>query len=162
MSQISSTHILLRAVEPSDLDPFFDHQRDPEACHMAAFTRANPGDRQAFDAHWQKILHDPDIDNWTIEHAGQVVGHVSSFVYDSEREITYWIDRAHWGKGLATSALQTYLKQQPRRPLYARAAADNHGSRRVLEKCGFQVIGEDQGFAEARGQEIPEFIFRLD
>jgi hypothetical protein len=32
----------------------------------------------------------------------------------------------------------------------------------VLEKNGFAVIGEDKGFADARGEEIEEFILRLD
>ena len=32
---------------------------------------------------------------------------------------------------------------------------------RVLAKCGFEVTGEDIGFANARGQEIEEFVLRL-
>ncbi|MGY3201486.1 GNAT family N-acetyltransferase [Streptomyces sp. TE5632] len=44
----------------------------------------------------------------------------------------------------------------------ARAAADNTGSVRVLEKCGFEVVGEDRGFANARGAEIDELVLRLD
>ena len=48
------------------------------------------------------------------------------------------------------------------RPLYARAAKDNIGSRRVLEKCGFVVIGEDKGYAHARGMETEEVVLRLN
>ena len=48
------------------------------------------------------------------------------------------------------------------RPLYARAAKDNIGSRRVLEKCGFAVVGEDKGYAHVRGEEIEEVVLRLD
>ena len=47
-------------------------------------------------------------------------------------------------------------------PLYARAAKDNIGSRRVLEKCGFAVVGEDTGYAHARGVETEEVVLRLD
>jgi hypothetical protein len=32
----------------------------------------------------------------------------------------------------------------------------------VLEKCGFERIGVDRGFAQARGEEIEETILRLD
>jgi RimJ/RimL family protein N-acetyltransferase len=39
---------------------------------------------------------------------------------------------------------------------------DNIRSRRVLEKNGFVVVGEDTGFANARGAEVKEFILRLD
>jgi RimJ/RimL family protein N-acetyltransferase len=48
------------------------------------------------------------------------------------------------------------------RPLYARVVKDNIASLRVLEKCGFARIGEDKGFANARGEEVEEFILRLD
>ena len=164
MPQFTDLPIVLRRVVPADLDVFFEHQRDPEACQMAAFTRPDPENREGFDRYWQRNLNNPENDHWTIELASdhQVVGHVLSYVMEGDREMSYWIDRAHWGKGIATLALQEYLKKQPLRPLFARAAADNHGSIRVLEKCGFQEIGEDQGFAEARGQEITEKIFRLD
>jgi len=78
------------------------------------------------------------------------------------REVTYWIDRAYWGRGIATAALRALLAAAPERPLYARAAADNAGSLRVLEKCGFRVSGHDRGYANARGAEIDEVVLTLD
>lgn len=36
------------------------------------------------------------------------------------------------------------------------------GSIRVLQKRGFVVCDEASAFAEARGQEVEEFVFRLD
>nr|WP_236819700.1 GNAT family N-acetyltransferase [Alicyclobacillus tolerans] len=89
------------------------------------------------------------------------MGHISSFEMFGEREVSYWIDRAHWGKGIATEALKQFLSLDTVRPLHARAAKDNIGSRRVLEKCGFFILDEDSGFANARGMEIEEFIFTL-
>jgi hypothetical protein len=47
------------------------------------------------------------------------------------------------------------------RPLYARAAKDNTGSLRVLEKCGFTITGEDRGYANARGEEVDEYLLAL-
>ncbi|MCB0662863.1 MAG: GNAT family N-acetyltransferase, partial [Saprospiraceae bacterium] len=75
---------------------------------------------------------------------------------------TYWIDRAYWGQGIASKALATFLTLEPTRPLYGRVAFDNMGSQKVLEKCGFIKVGTDKGFANARGMEIEELIFRLD
>jgi len=40
-------------------------------------------------------------------------------------------------------------------------AKDNIASVRVLEKCGFVISGYDQGFANARGEEIEEVIMIL-
>ena len=47
-------------------------------------------------------------------------------------------------------------------PLHARVAHDNVASRRVLEKCGFRVVGTDRGFVEARSREIDEIVLRLE
>ena len=44
--------IILRDVIDSDLAIFFEHQQEPEAVWMAAFTAKDPSDRAAFDAHW--------------------------------------------------------------------------------------------------------------
>ena len=48
-----------------------------------------------------------------------------------------------------------------RRPLYGRAAKSNLGSIRVLEKCGFELVREERGFANAHGEEVDELVFLL-
>ncbi|WP_368483237.1 GNAT family N-acetyltransferase, partial [Streptomyces niveus] len=40
-------------------------------------------------------------------------------------------------------------------------AADNSGSIRVLERCGFVITGHDRGFAQARQGEIDEVLLTL-
>jgi RimJ/RimL family protein N-acetyltransferase len=152
----------LRDVIEDDLRLFFDFQLDPDANSMAAFTAKDPTDREAFTAHWKKNLLEPTNINRTIVCDGQVVGSIASYEDGGKPEVTYWIGRAHWGKGIATRALTTFLAQaNTTRPIYARVAKDNLGSRRVLEKCGFQVIGETKGFANARGEEIEELLLEL-
>jgi RimJ/RimL family protein N-acetyltransferase len=91
------------------------------------------------------------------------VGHIASFDLDGQREVTYWIGRQDWGKGIATRALQQFLTTiEVARPLYARAASDNTGSIRVLEKCGFTRVGAGRAFAHGRGEETEEVVLRLD
>ena len=155
-------NLFLRDVVADDLPLFFDFQLDRDANHMAAFTARDPTDREAFTVHWNKIMAEPTNIIRTIVCDGQVVGSVSSYVESAKPEVTYWIGRAHWGKGIATRALTTFLAQaNTTRPIYARVSKDNQGSRRVLEKCGFQVIGETKGFANARGKEIEELVLEL-
>ena len=77
-----------------------------------------------------------------------------------DNEITYWIDKIigekvsqqkHWRNS-------SYKKEQTN---FGRVAFDNIGSQRVLEKCGFIKIGTDKGFANARQEEIEEYIYSL-
>ena len=68
----------------------------------------------------------------------------------------------HGGRGIASQALALFLEVVRVRPLYARAASDNVGSPRVLEKTGFRIIGTEVSFAPARGAEIEETILQLD
>jgi RimJ/RimL family protein N-acetyltransferase len=152
----------LRDVLEADLPIFFAHQLDPDAQAMAAFTSKDPANREAFMAHWHQILADPSTIIRTIVVDGQVAGSVSSYQDDGHPEVTYWLGKHYWGKGLATRALTEFLAHANRsRPIYARAAKDNIGSLRVLEKCGFKIIGENRGFANARGKEIEEFLLQL-
>lgn len=154
--------LLLRNVINDDLPIFFAHQLDPEANFMAAFTAKDPTDQAAFLAHWHRNLANTTNIIQTILYKGQVVGSVSSYEEEGKPEVTYWLGKEFWGKGIATSALREFLAHQnPIRPIYARVAKDNLGSRRVLEKCGFKIIGESTGFANARGQEIEEFLLEL-
>ncbi len=77
-------------------------------------------------------------------------------------EATYWLGREFCGRGIATQALNQMLHLVRDRPIFARAASDNVGSTKVLQKCGFKIIGNNKDFANGRGKETEEYIFRLD
>lgn len=153
--------VTLREVQTNDINIFFEHQLDPVAVYMAAFTAEDPTDKEAFDKHWSKILADITIVKRTILFEGNVAGHVASFERFGNREVTYWLDKKYWGRGIATRALSRFLGEYKFRPLFARAALDNAGSIRVLEKCGFTPYGRETAFANARGQKIEEVIMIL-
>lgn len=130
---------------------------------MAAFTRADPSDRSAFDAHYERVRANPENTLLAIEDDdGEFVGTMSSFTIEGHREVSYWIARTRWGQGLASRALQAFLEIELTRPLYGRVAEHNAGSAKVLERAGFVEIGSDTGFAPGVGAEITERIYRLD
>jgi len=132
--------VILRDVRKDDLPIFYAHQADPEANQMAAFPAR---EWDAFMAHWAKIMTNPNIDKKTILFEGQVAGNVVSFEISGEREVGYWIGKTYWGKGIATRALNQFLKIVKVRPLYAHVVKHNVASRRVLEKCGFSFICQE-------------------
>jgi RimJ/RimL family protein N-acetyltransferase len=154
--------IALRPVEDADLDALFDQMRDPAAVAMAAFTVANPDDRDAFDAHMARVRNSPGITHRAITCDGRLAGSIAAFASGDETEVTYWIDRSQWGRGIASRALGLLLELVPARPLHARAASDNIASLRVLRKAGFETIGTEISYASARTCEIEETILRLE
>jgi len=154
--------VALRAVDDSDLDALFEQYRDPESVRMAAFTTGDPDDRVAFDAHMATVRTSPEVSTRAITVDGQLVGNIAHFVIDGDTEVTYWIDRSFWGQGIATRALALLLESVPVRPVFARAASDNMGSLKVLQKAGFVITGTEISFANGRNAEIEETLLRLD
>jgi RimJ/RimL family protein N-acetyltransferase len=152
----------LRELRDEDLEVLFGQWADPVAAHMAAFTAPDHMDRGAFEHRWSRLRADETVMNRVIVVEGEVAGTIGSWGGAGEREVTYWIGRSYWGKGVATCALKAFLTVDPSRPLHARIAHDNVASRRVLEKCGFRAIATDRGFAEARSREIEEIVLRLE
>jgi len=155
------SQVALRPVEAQDLDAIFEMMRDPEAVRMAAFTADDPNDRIAFEAHMANIMSSSEVRFRAILRNTRFVGTIGSYPSEGVNEVTYWLDRACWGQGVATSALRLHLAEIPVRPIRARVATDNTGSFRVLQKAGFHSIGVEVSFAAGRAAEIEETILEL-
>src|SRR5512134_3585317 len=117
--------IQLRHVLASDLQVFFEQQLDPEATSMAALPSRN---RETFMAHWARITTDDSILIRTILFNGDIAGNIVCFEQLGEREVSYWLGKEYWGKGIATRALAEFLKSIDIRPLYALVAKHNVAS----------------------------------
>jgi RimJ/RimL family protein N-acetyltransferase len=138
---------------------FFDHQSDPDAVKMAAFSAR---DKDQFAAHWARIRADPTAILRTIVADGLVAGNIVSWLLDGQRLLGYWVGREQWGRGIATQALLRFVDEVSTRPLYAHVAVHNVGSIRVLENCGFLRDGGQEAEAPVPDDGIEEFIFVLD
>jgi RimJ/RimL family protein N-acetyltransferase len=154
-----TSDVTLREVIESDLPIFFEQQGELEANRMAAFPAR---EWDTFMAHWSKILGDETVFKKTILFEGRVAGNMVSFVWGGEREVGYWIGKEYWGKGIATRALAVFLGQIVERPLFAHVAKSNIASIRVLEKCGFRMVGEDSEFSATGGEQVEGYILKLD
>lgn len=154
--------ITLRKTEVSDLDTFFTFQSDDEAGYMAAFVNEKWKDKDAYLEKWRKLLADETIKIRTILLDNKIVGSVSIWLLMGEPQIAYGLGREFWNRGVTTNALQQFLAIFPERPLFGRAAFDNIASIRILTKCGFKKINEEQTYAHARGKEITEVVFILE
>ena len=106
----------------------------------------------------RRILADDSAIARAIVEQGEVVGNVGSWVADGERLIGYWIGREHWGRGIATRAVADLVAEIAERPVHACVVEHNRASIRVLEKCGFEVVGTHQ----PSGEPFKEILLRLD
>jgi len=152
-------HVVLREVADTDLPAFFRHQADPEAAAMAAFPSR---EAEAFKAHWEKIRRDPTVVVRSVLYNGELAGNIGSFELEGRRTVGYWLGRDFWGKGVATRALEDFLRVEHARPLSALVAQHNLASIRVLEKCGFVRVEARKGESLGGGPPVDEFVMRLD
>ena len=60
-------------------------------------------------ASWMRLRADPTVTACTIVCEGNVAGHVVEFLRDGVPEVTYWLGREFWNRGIATAALSASL-----------------------------------------------------
>jgi RimJ/RimL family protein N-acetyltransferase len=147
---------VLREVTESDLDAVFEQQADAASSAMAGVPSRNRAD---FDAHWRRILADASCVTLVIDLDGEVAGHALSWPSEGRRYVGYWVDRAFWGRGIATAALAELVAMLPERPLHALVSTANGGSIRVLEKNGFVEIGPADDKHADEG--VPGLLYEL-
>lgn len=144
----------LREVREEDLEDFFRFHDDLQSHQMAGM---KPRQRAAFFEHWRKnIIGNATGSRQTIEIDGKPAGSLVAWTADGKRLLGYWLDRAHWNKGVLSAALPQFLALETTRSLYAFVSASNAGSIRVLEKSGF--VRESSQTVDG----ILEHFYRLD
>lgn len=128
--------IALRPIVRADLPTLFQQQLDPDSNRLAV---TRPRDAETFFPHWEKVLLDPAVVPRVITADDRVIGSISRFERDGRPYVGYWIDKAHWGKGIATRAIALLVAEVSTRPLHARVASSNVASLRALLRNGFVV-----------------------
>ena len=154
MTGEATTTVALRAVDPADVEVFFEHQREPEAVRRANFPAR---DRAAYFRHWHvRVLGDDSVRCRTVTVDGAVAGNVVAWWENGRRFVGYWLGGAFWGRGVGRRALTAFLAEETRRPLFADTDVGNEASRRLLESCGFVLIDT------VRTDEVSYHLLRLD
>jgi [ribosomal protein S5]-alanine N-acetyltransferase len=154
--------MILRDMTEADLDILFDIQDDDIAQHMAGFTSPARGDRDNYVARQRRFLADDRITNKVILVNDDIAGSVASFVVEGDTEVTSWIRRDLWGRGIATAALGELLREVMVRRCSRGSRPTTPARRRCCYANGFTQIGEETSYADARAAEVTEHIYRLD
>ena len=102
---------------------------------------------------------------FTIMVGSAVAGTLSRIQGSSGKmQVSYWLDRAFWGKGIATAAFALMLAETPKallgQPMYAAVIEDNGASIRVLEKFGFIPFKRREFLSAAHGEMKQQILFR--
>lgn len=103
----------------------------------------------------------------TLKDGGRIVGATGICPNeDGEAELNYFLGERHWGSGLATEAAQGIIDHMFTTTdidrIIGRCRATNRGSRRVLEKCGFQYTGAGMCNSAALNGSMPSEDFVLE
>lgn len=85
----------------------------------------------------------------TIEVDGKAVGSIGVFkqndVYSKSGELGYWLGEEYWGKGIVSEAVKQICEIAFEKldliRIFAEPYAYNMGSKKVLEKAGFELEG---------------------
>ena len=146
MPEIETSRLLLRMFKPEDLDDLSRIYSDADVMRYLAghpLTMAETsGWLNYFIAGWEQY----GFGWWAVDlkESGELIGHCGlQFIHVTpEVEVTYGLDKAHWGMGMASEAARACLRygfaELKLDRIYALADPGNIGSHRVMERVGMR------------------------
>lgn len=142
--RLETARLILRAPDHGDVDALA-RLANNRAIHAMTAALPYPYERDHAIAFVEEIARSGEEWAYAVAlHDGTLVGVMGLHTGQTPCEIGYWIGEPHWRKGYASEAAaalaEAALRVTP--VLHARARAENLASRAVLEKSGFEAIGE--------------------
>ena len=168
MAEIETERLLLRRWRDKDLEPYARMCADPEVMRFigggSTLNRAQSGEQVSrFVRHWEER----GFGLWAVEgKSGAFVGFAGlSYQEDwpegeHKTEVGWRLDRAFWGRGLATEAAKASvdygLENLRLERIISIIQPGNTASRRVAEKAGLTLRGE------TRWRDTPVVWYAID
>ncbi|MET0290266.1 MAG: GNAT family protein [Pseudoxanthomonas sp.] len=151
---------ILRRWRRDDLPALVRHADDAEVARRVSDRFPHPYTQADGIAFLEGRVVDLSQPVLAIEIDGQACGGIGARVGAGERlhsaELGYWLARAHWGRGLMTQAVATYLPWVIAHYQLMRVQAFtldfNAASARVLRKSGFEEEGVERRAVIKHGQ----------
>lgn len=153
MRELETERLRLRFVEVDDAEAlYFDlTSRDEVTKYLTWHTHKDISDTVAYISYCLEDYNNLHCYRWAIvlKETNELIGMIDVVRYhDGEPEIGYMLGDRFWGRGYMTEACREaaahLLFDEKFKTIYAEADADNIGSNRVLEKCGFHFIRQEQ------------------
>ena len=161
-------NVRLRRAGPDDAEMFNRLRNQPSSLRFQASPKRSADEVRAMLAEQAAIEIGPEAVGkfyWVIEANGKDCGMMqvdvsAGFRQQASSTIGYTVDEPMQGRGIATAAVQEAIRIAfgddglGLERIEAVAAVENGGSRRVLEKAGFQFEGIRRGLLRIRGQRV--------
>lgn len=147
--RLDGSRCLVRPWNPGDADAIVAHANNANVAKQLRDRFPHPYTRRHAIEFLQHATAGAPPTNFAIVVGGEAVGGLAYVAgTDIERysaEVGYWLSESMWGRGIATEALvlltDYVLMDRNMLRLFALPFADNHASRRVLEKAGYRCEG---------------------
>jgi RimJ/RimL family protein N-acetyltransferase len=166
---IQTSRLLLRAWRPEDLPEYSRINSDPEVMRYLGGPLTSDETHaqvERFQRHWATWGYG----RWAVEHLadGRLIGFVGLSNhpwYPDEVEIAWRLDRAYWGRGLATEGAAAVLRHAFEElgldSLISFADRDNVASWRVMEKSGLRLRSEEIRMDDDTGEPLPIVVYAI-
>ncbi len=167
MLSLATNRLLLRPPEPRDSEDLVETIVDPGIMRMmgtipSQYKRAHA---DAFIARARDLQSDGPECLFAITRSNRLIGIIRVDPRGGHRFIAYWIARTHWGQGLMSEALPAiiayYFATREVAEIYADYFVDNVVSKRILEKNGFEKVGEQTVHSHYRNEDVLEICTLL-
>jgi ribosomal-protein-alanine N-acetyltransferase len=152
---IRTPRLVLRPIAPGDVDALWPHVSNPEVPRFMSWnTHRDRGETMAYVDHCAKTLAENAGIVWAVLVDGAAAGTVGlqglTWQFRAWRvdraELGYWLAPPCWNRGLgheaAAAATRFGFEVLGLHKITVGCIADNHASRRVIEKMGFRPVGE--------------------
>ena len=148
---LQSSRLLLRALQPSDLNAtYLSWLNDPEVNRYLE-TRFLPQTLESIQTYWQTHRDDPNSPWFAIclrsdgRHIGNIKLGPIQWLHRRADLSLFIGDRSCWGQGYASEAIALLrdwtFRELDLQKLNAGVYSGNIGSRKAFEKCGFELEG---------------------
>lgn len=153
MKILETERLILRHLEPRDLEDLYALYRDPEMRrYYPEGVLSYAETREELEWFLNGHPHHPQLGLWAtlLKPTGQFIGRCGllpwTIDHREEVEVAYMIDKAFWGQGLGSEAARGILDYAVEQLRLTRLVClidhDNRPSRRVAEKIGMTLEKE--------------------
>lgn len=148
---LETDRLLLRRIEPGDLEDIFEYASDPEVAKYCTW-EAHSSLEESTDF-LKSVLdryENGEVAPWGIVHKadGKLVGTCSFLgwsIRDARAEIGFALSRKYWGCGLMTEAVREIIsfgfREMKLNRIQGNCEVENAASARVMEKAGMKLEG---------------------